>query len=159
MRHRHLDFRHQGRQRLFNLVQILDPGDDIEGLTTAMALTQDRLPDDHRIKRHHEGPNGEAIDGRGRDQAHFANTGQRHLQRPWDRGRGQGQDMDIGLELLQRLFLGDPEMLFFVDDQQAEVLKLHGLCQDRVGADNHVDLAFGQRLAGFRGLLRRHEPR
>ena len=36
----------------------------------------------------------------------------------------------------------NPEALFFVDDQQAEVMKLHVFRQNPVRADDHIDLPF-----------------
>ena len=49
--------------------------------------------------------------------------------------------MDVGAQLLQPLLVGDAEMLLLVDDQQAEVLELDALGQQRVGADHDVDRA------------------
>ena len=50
----------------------------------------------------------------------LAHAGQCHLQRAWDRRRGKGQHMDVGLQFLQPLLVGDAEVLLFVDDDQAE---------------------------------------
>ena len=61
--------------------------------------------------------------------------------------------MDVGAQLLQALLVADAEMLLLVDDQQAEVLELDALGQQRVGADHDVDVALLDRLLGRLGLL------
>ena len=71
----------------------------------------------------------------------IANAGQRQLQRARDRRRGQRQHMDVAAQLLQPLLVPDAEMLLLVDDQQAEVLELDRLRQQRVRADDDIDLA------------------
>jgi hypothetical protein len=48
----------------------------------------------------------------------------------------------------------DAEMLLLVDDDEAEILELHRLAEERVGADDDVDAALGQaflRLGEFDG--------
>ena len=59
--------------------------------------------------------------------------------------------MDVGPERLQPFLVGDSEALLLVDDDEAEILELDALGEDRVGADDDVDLA---RLEAFLGLLR-----
>ena len=67
--------------------------------------------------------------------------------------------MDLGPQLLQLLLVRDAEMLLLVDDHQAQILELHALAEERVGADDDVDLAVGQALLDLVRLLGRHEPR
>ena len=83
----------------------------------------------------------------------LAHAGQRQLQRARDRRRGQGQHVDVGAQLLQPLLVGDAEMLLLVDDDQAEVLELDRLAEQRVGADDDVDRAVGEPCLGLRQLL------
>ena len=49
--------------------------------------------------------------------------------------------MDFGAELLQPLLVRNAEVLLFVHDQQTEVLELDALAEQRMGADDDVDLA------------------
>ena len=42
-------------------------------------------------------------------------------------------------DLLEPLLVGDAEALLLVHDQQAQILELHVLLQQPVGADEHVD--------------------
>ena len=67
--------------------------------------------------------------------------------------------MHFGAQLLQLLLVRDAEMLLFVHDQQAEILELHALAEQRMRADHDIDLAVGQRLLGLREIGLRHEPR
>ena len=67
--------------------------------------------------------------------------------------------MHIGVQRLQPLLVRDAEMLLLVDDHQAEILELDRSCQQRVGADDDVDVAVGQAFPGLRQLLRRDQAR
>ncbi len=67
--------------------------------------------------------------------------------------------MDIAAHLLQALFVLNAEMLFLVDNQQAEVLEIHALGQQGMRADTDIDRPVGQTLARVGGLFLRHEPR
>ncbi len=49
---------------------------------------------------------------------------------------------------LQPLLVGDAEMLFLVDDQQAEIVEPDALGQQRMGADDDIDGAARQPVAG-----------
>ena len=74
---------------------------------------------------------------------HLADAGHRHLERARDRRRTHGQDVDVGLELLEGVLVLDAEALLLVDDEQAEVFEEHLLGEDPVRADDHVDGAVG----------------
>ena len=54
--------------------------------------------------------------------------------------------MDVGLERLQPLLVGDAEALLLVDDDEAEPLELDRLGEQRMRADDDVDRAVGQAL-------------
>src|SRR3546814_196007 len=61
-----------------------------------------------------------------------------------DRRGGEREEMHVVAHRLERLFLADAEALFLVDDHQAQILESDVLLQQPVGADDHVDPAFGQ---------------
>ena len=63
------------------------------------------------------------------------------LQRARDRRRGQRQHMHVLAQLLQALLVLHAEMLLLVDDQQAEIGELDALGEQRVGADDDIDVA------------------
>ena len=84
---------------------------------------------------------------------------ERELQGARDRRRGQRQHVHLGAQLLELLLVRHAEMLLLVDDDEAEILELDGLAEERVGADDNVDVAFGEALLRLRELLRRDQPR
>ena len=140
-------------------VEVLDARADIERLSAAIALAQQRLADDQRVERRNEGAHREPVDRRGRDDRHLAHAGHRQLQRARDRRRRQGQHMHFRAQFLQPLLVADAEMLLLVNDDQAEVLEAHGLAKHRVGADDDVDCAFGGALLHLAGLRRADHAR
>ena len=132
-------FRHVLVEELLGVGEILDARADIEGLAAAIALAQQRLAHHHRIERRDEGAHGEAIDRRRGDDRHFAHAGERKLQGARDRRRGEREHMHLGAQLLELLLVRDAEMLLLVDDDEAEILELDGLAEQRMGADDDVD--------------------
>ncbi len=124
-----------------------------------MILAQDRLAHDDRVVGQHEGAHRQAVDRRAGDQAHVAHAGERQLQGAGDRRGGQGQHVDVLAQLLQALLLLDAEVLLLVDDQQAQVAEAHRLGQERMGADDDVDLAGGKLRAGLALRSAGDEPR
>ena len=56
--------------------------------------------------------------------------------------------MDVGAQRLQPLLVGDAEALLLVDDDQAELPELDALGEERMGADDDVDLAGLEALLG-----------
>ena len=60
--------------------------------------------------------------------------------------------MHLGAQLLELLLVGDAEMLLLVDDDEAEVPEFDSLAEQRVGADDDIDLALGEALLGLRQL-------
>ena len=147
------------RKPVGHAAEILDARHDAEHLAAAEAFALHRLADHHRVERHDEGAHRQAIDRRRGDQAHFAHAGQRQLQGARDRRRGQRQHVHVGLQRLQLFLVGDAEMLLLVDDQQAEIGKVGALGQQRVGADDDVDVAVGEPAPYLGRLLRRHHAR
>ena len=121
-------------------------------------FAQQRLADHHRVPGHDVGADREPVDRRGLDHRQLAQARHRHLQRARDRRRGQGQDVDVGAQRLQPLLVGDAEALLLVDDDEAELPELDALGEDRVGADDDVDLAGLEALPGRLRLRGRDQP-
>ena len=67
--------------------------------------------------------------------------------------------MHIGAHLLQPLLVRHAETLFFINDNKAELLELHLLAEDGMGAHHHIYRALGQPGAGGAGFLLGHQPR
>ena len=136
-----LHLRHMLVQEGRRVVEVGDARHDIEALAAAVMLAQQRLAHDHRIERRHIGAHRQPVDRRRRDQRQLAHARERQLQRARDRRRGQRQHMHVVAQLLQPLLVVDAEMLLLVDDQQAEIGELDALAEQRVGADDDVDVA------------------
>ena len=116
-------------------------------------LAHQRLAQHDRVGRHDEGAHRQPVDGRGGDDREVLHPAQRHVQRARDRRRGHGQHVHLGAQLLQLLLVGDAEMLLLVDHDEAQILELHAFAEQRVGADDDVDLAVRQPLLDLVRLL------
>ena len=85
-----------------------------------------------------------AVGWRSAYDTHVAGTHQRELQGAWYRCSRHGERVDIGLQLAQALLGRHSELLFLVDDEQSEVVPLHGLAYKLVRSDEYINLAFLQ---------------
>ena len=63
------------------------------------------------------------------------------MQRARDGRGGEGEDVDVDLELLDALFVGDAEALLFVDHQEPQAFEVHVFREQPMGADDDVDRA------------------
>jgi len=117
---------------------------DVERLTLAGQLAPDRRPDLAGVEGSGEGEDRVTLLGRGGDDAHLADPGDRHLQGARDRGGAHRQHIDVEPQLLQRLLVFDPEALLLVDDHQTQVLERDLVGQQPVSADDHIDGAVGE---------------
>ena len=105
----------------------------------------------------HVGEDGPAFGRRRGDERQVPDAGQAHLQRARYRRRRHGQHVHVGAQLLDGLFVVDPEALLLVDDEQAQVLELDVPGQQFVGADDDVDRPVGQAVGDRPGFGRRQE--
>ena len=97
----------------------LDPVVDEEHLAAAVELAQDRVADEPGRRLGDPGLDRQPVLRRRLDDRHVADAGEGQVQRPRDRRRGQGQDVDLAPELLQPLLRRDAEPLLLVDDDEA----------------------------------------
>ena len=67
--------------------------------------------------------------------------------------------MHLGAQLLELLLMRDAEMLLLVDDDEADILELDGLAEERMGADDDVDGALGEAFFNGGEFLGRNQPR
>ncbi len=141
MRTRNPQFRRLLGQEFNDVIEIRQARADIERLPAAIALTPQRLAHDDRIERRDVGAHGKPVDRWRGDQRQFAHARQRQLQRARDRRRRQRQHMHVLAQLLEPLLVRDAEVLLFVDDEQAEPRKLDLLAEQRMRADDDIDLA------------------
>ena len=150
---------HEFLQRVRQAVDRLDAVVDHEHLAAAGQLLADGVGQDLALVRHDVRGDRVAVARCRLDHREVAHTEQRHLQGARNRSGGHRQHVDVLLELLEPLLLGHAEALLLVDDQQAEVLELHVLGEQPVGADGHVGGAVLDRLRGHARLGRGAESR
>ena len=121
--HRHPGLGHQLADPAGRLLDVLHPVVHEEDLALAEQLAADRLGDRPLVVLADVGEDRLALGRRGVEQGQVADAGEAHLQRAGD-GRGrEGQHVDVGAQLLDRLLVGHPEALLLVDHEQAEVLE------------------------------------
>ena len=129
-----------------------------EDLALAQQLAADRRGHLLVAVGPHEGEDRVPVLGRGRERRHLADARDRHLERARDGRRAHREDVDVGLELLQRVLVLDAEALLLVDDHEPEVFEGDALAQEAVGADDHVDRAVGEARDRLLALLLGLEP-
>ena len=136
-------------------LQIVKTGNTVvhdEHLPVAAHLEVDRLGYQLRTERMHLGLHGITVGRRGLYDRQIACPHQGELQRTRNRRGGKRQRVHVDLHLPQLFFGSHPELLLFVDNQQAEVLKLHRLAYQFVRPHNDIDLPVGQIPQYFFGL-------
>ena len=137
---------------VLELLELFNAVVDKEDLTVTRELKVDGFGDDVVVEGAHCGEDGIAVGGRCGQGAQVAGAHQRELQRARD-GRGaHRQRVDVDLHLLEFVLDGDAKLLLLIDDQQAQVMELHRLADEFVGADEDVDFALlevGEQLLYF----------
>ncbi|MCW0462066.1 hypothetical protein NB717_003134 [Xanthomonas sacchari] len=106
-----------------------------------------------------EGLHRQPVRRRRGDDRQVAQAGHGHVQGTRDRRGGQGQQVHVGAQRLQRFLLAHAEALLLVDDDHAQVLELHVRLQQAMGADDHIDAAGGDLLQLGLDLLAALEAR
>ena len=138
-------------------MDVFDPVVDEIHLATAAEFVRDGVPDHFFVERRKGGLDGLAVGWRRGNGAQVARAHQAELQRTRD-GRGrEGQGVDVGPDGFELVFDRHTELLLFVNDQQAEVFEFNALSDERVCADQNIDLSALQFLEGFGELFARLE--
>ena len=143
---------HQLGQPRRLLLDVPDPVVHEEDLALAQQLAADGLGDGPLVVLADVGEDRLAVGGRRVEQGEVADAGEAHLEGARDGRGGEGEHVDVGAELLDRLLVRHTEALLLVDHQQAQVLELQVARQQPVGADHDVDLAGGHPLDDRTGL-------
>ena len=117
-------------------------------LPAALQFTQHGLADHAGALIAHKGLDGQSPLRCGGDHAEVSQAFQGHAQRARNRRGGQGQHIDLGAEGLHGLLVAHAKSVFFVDDQEAQVLELDRLAEQLVGAHHDVHRAIGQAFDG-----------
>ena len=127
-------------------------------LAAALQLPQDRLPHQAVVELRDVSPDGQPLLRRRLHRRHVADAAQGHVQGARYRRRREGENVDVAAHLLQVLLVGHPEPLLLVDHDQPQVLELHVLLEQAVGAYDDVHRALGQPLHYLPLLRLRAEP-
>src|SRR5262245_57914548 len=157
MRHRQLCFGNQIRQLQRQPVDGLDPVMEEKYLSSALQLTKNRIADDLFVIPSHVSLDRQPIRRRGFNDTQITNADQRHMQGARDRRRRQADHVDELAQLFQALLVDDTEAMLFINDNQAQIFKLHILLQQSMGSDQNVDVTAHGLLEDFRDLLRGQE--
>ncbi len=143
-------------------VDRLHPVVDEENLALSQQFAPDRCGDLPVVARADEGEHRVPFLRRGVDRRQLPDTGDRHLQRPGNRGGAHREHVHRGPHLLQVFLVLDAEPLLLVDYHQAEILEVGRGRQQPVGSDDYVDTALGEpfqhSLLLGRGIEPRHRP-
>ena len=145
--------RHQPPEEIAHRVDRFHAVVDEIHLTAAFHLVSDGAPHDFLVELHDVGLDRQPILRRRFDDRHIADAGERHVERPRNRGRRHREDVDALLELFDFFFVRDAEALLLVDDEETEVSELHVFRQQPVRAYDNFDFARGEVVE--RGLLLR----
>ena len=103
------------------MLDVLHPVVHEEHLALAEQLTTDGLGHRPFVVLPHVGQDRLAVGWRRVEQGQVADAGEAHLERARDRRGRKGENVDVGPQLLDRLFVGYSEPLLLIDDEQAEV--------------------------------------
>ena len=110
-------------------------------LSVAAHLEVDGIGYGFRIEGDHLCMNRKAVWRRGAHDAHVAGAHQRKLQGARDRRGTHGEGVYVHLQLAQLLLGGNAELLLLVDDEQTQVVPMHGFGNELVGSDEDIYLA------------------
>src|ERR1700730_7806032 len=123
-------------------------------LTFALELLLDGGLDRVLVTTGYHGLNCDSILGWGLNHTHVAQPDHGHVQRARNRSGRHGEHVHLLTHLFQPLLVSHPEALFFVDDQEAEIGKLHVFREQTVSTDQDVHFAGFDFLENFLLLFR-----
>src|SRR5262245_20720325 len=153
MRHRQLCLGKQIRQLERQPFDGLNPVMEEKNLSPALQLAQNRIADDLFVITSHVSLDRQPIRRRSCDDTQITNADQRHMQGARDWRWRQADHVDERAQLFQALLVDDTEAMLFVNDDQAQIFKLHILLEQSMGSDQNVDVTARSLLEDFRDLL------
>lgn len=113
-----------------DIIEIGNVWYDKESLVVVVFFVQQGFVNGYCIKWGDIGFDGEMIDWGCCDDGQILDVSQCQLQSMWDWGCCQCEDMDIGVQGFECFFVFDVEILFFVDDQQVQIIEFYGFGQE-----------------------------
>ena len=150
--------RHEVAQRSCRQVDALHAVVEEEDLPTPVQLALHRLL--HEVVRalREVRLDRQPLLRRGLDGGDVAYAGHRHVERARDGRCREREHVHLAPQFAQPLLVRHAEAVLLVDDEDAEVLEVHVLLHEPVGADDHVHLAALQPAHHLVLLLRGEEP-
>lgn len=119
-------------------------------LTTAVEFAHDGGADQLIVHTTDAGFDPLSVVGGGGEVRDVAYADQGEVKRTGDGGGAEGKDIDFEAEFFEALFGIDAESLFFVDDEETEVVEFDVLLDDAVGTDDEID---GSRFEAFESSI------
>ena len=150
--------RHDRRQPLGHLVNVVDPVVHEEHLASAGQLAVDRPADQGRVPAGGPGLDRDPRRRRRGQVGDVADAEHRHVERSRDRCRGHRQHVHARPQGLEPLLDVHPEPLLLVHDHQPEVGEVDVGLGEAVRADDDVHRLAGQSLQRLALLGRRRQP-
>ena len=134
-------------------LDVVHPVVQVIHLPAAGQLLFHGLGQDHVVVLQHKGLHGLALNGRLLDGGKVPDAAHGHVQGAGDGGGRQGEHVHPDEVLLELFLVLDAEALFLVDDHKAQVVELHVLGQQPVGAHHDIHAAGLQAPQGLLLLL------
>ena len=111
-------------------------------LPAAQQFTQQRFLDRSIVVLLHKGLHRQAFLRRCGDDGNITHAAHGHVQGTRNRGGGEGENVTLGAHLFQAFLVAHPEAVFFVDNNQAQIVEGHGFLEQLVGAHQNIHFAF-----------------
>ena len=125
--------------RLHAVVQEID-------LALPFQLAIDRVANDALVVAANNRFDRQPIERRRLDRRHVFHADERKIKRARNRRRRKREHIDEFEKLLELFFMQNAEALFFVDDDQTQILENDIAGNEPMRADDNVDAAFAQQL-------------
>ena len=116
MRHADAGFGQQGFQSLAHILNRIHFIMQEKYLSAAFEFAQYGFSHAAFAERFDKGFDGEAATGRGGNQREVAQTFERHAEGARNRRGGHGEDVYVGAQAFELLFLAHAEAVFFIDN-------------------------------------------
>ena len=136
--------RHQLTQLSSGAVQRINPVVNIIRLTAAVQLTAQRLRNNPRVMLQDIGFHRAALKRRLFNGGHITKPAHRHTQRSRNGRCRKREHIDADKILFQLLFMFHTETLLFVDDDKAQIFKMHAFLQKLVRSNHQINRTVGQ---------------
>lgn len=113
---------------------------DVEHLSASGEFAKDCFADDFVGGWSDEGAYGKSARGWIVDEGHLSDVHEGHAECAGDGSGTHAEDIDVDADGFEGFFVFDAELLFFVDDEEAEVVEFKLVAKEGMGADDDFEL-------------------